>query len=120
MKEKKNKADEKYKETAIDREFEKQKKRIEQSNLKDKESLIRYFAPIYYVEFKILNSPKPFRVAYYDKDRNRRDAYEAFHNMNGIRLIEKSMYSGHEEVIMEKRENQQFFILFFNDGYATK
>lgn len=70
------------------------------------EELERYFKPVYYVEYEIVPDgelfPKVFRMAYYDKRRNKKDALQAFEQFDGVRVIEKNMRTGQEKIIKER------------------
>ena len=70
------------------------------------EELIDYFKPIYYVEYEEVVPgelfPKTFRMGYYDKHTGKKEAQRAYEQLNGKRLIEKSMYSGREYVLAER------------------
>lgn len=72
----------------------------------DKAELERYFKPIYYVEHEQQNEgelfPRVFRVGYYDKSCNKKEALRAFEALNGARVIEKNMRTGAEKVIKER------------------
>lgn len=67
------------------------------------EKLIRYFKPVYYVVYE--ETPpgelfsKTYRIGYYDKDNNRKQALEAFERFGGKRVIEKSILTGKEKII---------------------
>lgn len=68
--------------------------------------LNRYFEPIYYVEYEQQPEgelfPRVFRVGYYDKSCNKKEALRAFEALNGARVIEKNMRTGAEKVIKER------------------
>lgn len=70
------------------------------------EELERYFKPVYYVEYEIVPDgelfPKVFRMGYYDKRRNKKDALQAFEQFDGVRVIEKNMRTGQEKIIKER------------------
>jgi hypothetical protein len=71
-----------------------------------KEELENYFKPIYYVEYeeKVAGElfPRIFRMGYYNKRNNKKEALRAFEELNGARVIEKSMRTGQEKVIRER------------------
>lgn len=68
--------------------------------------LNRYFSPIYYVEYEESAPgelfPHIFRMGFYG-DYAKKDAFAAFENCNGARVIEKSMRTGAEKVIRERK-----------------
>lgn len=68
--------------------------------------LERYFKPIYYVEYEETPEgelfPHTFRVGYYDKRTNKADALRAYEELNGARVIEKSMRTGAEKIIKQR------------------
>lgn len=68
-----------------------------------KEELENYFKPIYYVEYeeKVPGElfPRVFRMGYYNKRNNKKEALRAFEELDGARVIEKSMKTGQEKVI---------------------
>lgn len=91
--------------------FEKLKKRLKNSALSklQQEKLIRYFSPIYCVEYETLLPgeliPRVYRMYNYDKTNNRhkKDALEMFdRNPDAKRVIEICMYTGKEKIIKEK------------------
>ena len=65
-----------------------------------------YFAPIYYVEYEEHAPgelfPHVFRVGYYDKRCNKKEAIRAFEDLNGARVIEKNMRTGAEKIIRQR------------------
>ena len=71
-----------------------------------KEELENYFKPIYYVEYEEKAPgelfPRVFRMGYYNKRNNKKEALRAFEELNGARVIEKSMRTGQEKVIKER------------------
>lgn len=71
-----------------------------------KEELENYFKPIYYVEYeeKVPGElfPRIFRMGYYNKRNNKKEALRAFEELNGARVIEKSMRTGQEKIIRER------------------
>ena len=70
------------------------------------QELERYFKPIYYVEYEQQNEgelfPRVFRVGFYDKSCNKKEALRAFNELNGARVIEKSIRTGAEKVIIQR------------------
>ena len=73
---------------------------------RQKAELERYFAPIYYVEYEETLPGElfshVFRVGYYDKSCNKKEAIRAFEDFNGARLIEKNMRTGAEKIIRQR------------------
>ena len=67
------------------------------------QELENYFKPIYYVEYEIIPDgelfPRVFRVGYYDKRCNKKEALRAYDELNGARVIEKNMRTGQEKII---------------------
>lgn len=69
-----------------------------------REELNRYFRPIYYVEFEEVGElfPKHFRIGYYSPCA-KKDATSIFKcSPNAIKLIEKSMRTGSEKILMQR------------------
>ena len=70
------------------------------------EELENYFKPIYYVEYEIIPDgelfPRLFRMGYYDKRYNKKEALRVFEQLNGARVIEKNMRTGTEKIIKER------------------
>ena len=68
--------------------------------------LERYFKPIYYVEYEETPEgelfPRVFRVGYYDKTCNKKEALRAYEELNGARVIEKNMRTGAEKIIKQR------------------
>ena len=70
------------------------------------EELNRYFSPIYYVEFEeVLEGelfPRTYRIGYYSPFA-KKDATVIFNrNPCARKVIEKSMYTGIEKVLMQR------------------
>ena len=59
-----------------------------------------------YVEYEIIPDgelfPRLFRMGYYDKRCNKKEALRAFEQLNGARVIEKNMRTGTEKIIKER------------------
>lgn len=70
------------------------------------EKLVNYFSPIYYVEYEETLPGELFphiqRFGFYQRDA-KKEALEIFErNPDAKRVIEKSMYSGKETIIIER------------------
>ena len=70
------------------------------------EELNRYFRPVYYVEFEEVPEgelfPKTYRIGYYSPFA-KKDATVIFNrNLSAKKLIEKSMHTGKEKVLMQR------------------
>lgn len=70
------------------------------------EELNRYFRPIYYVEFEVFPEgklfPETYRIGYYSPFA-KKDATVIFNrNPDAKKLIEKSMRTGKEKVLMQR------------------
>ena len=70
------------------------------------QELENYFKPIYYVEYEIIPDgelfPRVFRMGYYDKRCNKKEALRAYDELNGARVIEKNMRTGQEKIIQAR------------------
>lgn len=90
------------------KEVEQLKQRLKNGVLNElqQERLVNYFSPIYYVEYEEMLPgelfPRIQRFGFYQRGA-RAEALEIFErNPDAKRVIEKSMYSGKETILIER------------------